>query len=118
MHAPEPRNLTLREVFSTWWPLAASWVMMALELPAVSAVIARLADPNVHLAAYGGIVFPLALVVEAPIIMLLSASTALSKDMDSYRKLRRFMFWSAFGLTVVHLLRMEEMFLGILVGSD
>ena len=46
--------LPVRSVFSTWWPLAASWLMMGLELPAVSAVIARLAYPEIHLAAYGG----------------------------------------------------------------
>src|SRR5262245_48494125 len=44
-----PGTLSMRNVFSTWWPLAASWLMMGLELPAVSAVIARLADPEIHL---------------------------------------------------------------------
>jgi len=97
------RELSMRTVFSTWWPLAASWLMMGLELPAVSAVIARLADPEIHLAAYGGIVFPLALLVESPIIMLLAASTALSRDWDAYRRLRAFMFRAALTLTVLHL---------------
>ncbi|HET9232599.1 MAG TPA: hypothetical protein VFP10_00480 [Candidatus Eisenbacteria bacterium] len=99
----EPLPVSVRAVFDTWWPLAASWLMMGLELPAVSAVVARLEDPELHLAAYGGIVFPLALLVESPIIMLLAASTALSRDRDAYRKLRRFMFWSAGALTVLHL---------------
>ena len=31
-----------RKIFQTWWPLAASWLLMGTELPAVSAVIARL----------------------------------------------------------------------------
>ena len=43
---------------------------MSIELPLVSAVMARLSDPTIHLAAYGGVVFPIALVIEAPIIML------------------------------------------------
>ena len=30
---------------STWWPLAASWMLMAAELPALSAVMARLPNP-------------------------------------------------------------------------
>jgi hypothetical protein len=47
-------------------------------------------------------VFPLALLVEAPIIMLLAASTALSRDWDSYLRLRRFMRWSAVILTILH----------------
>jgi len=94
--------LTLSRVGATWWPLAASWLMMGFELPAVSATIARLPDPELGLAAYGGVVFPLSLLVEAPIIMLLAASTALSREIDSYRKLRRFMLASVAGLTLLH----------------
>ncbi len=93
-----------RQVFSTWWPLAASWLLMGLELPAVSAVMARLPEPRIHLAAYGGVVFPLALLIESPIIMLLSASTALARDWDSYRLVRRFMFLVAGSLTLLHAL--------------
>jgi hypothetical protein len=95
--------VTRRTVLSAWWPLAASWLMMGLELPAVSAVIARLASPEIHLAAYGGVVFPLALLVESPIIMLLAASTALSRDRESYLRLRQFMYRSAGALTLLHL---------------
>lgn len=102
--AAAPSPLTVREVFRTWWPLAASWLMMATELPALSAVVARQAQPNIHLAAYGGVVFPIALVVEAPIIMLLAASTALSRDWISYCRLRRFMLTAGLGLTAIHLL--------------
>ncbi|HLV44029.1 MAG TPA: hypothetical protein VKY39_03670 [Aggregatilineales bacterium] len=101
---PREDSLTLRRVIATWWPLAASWLLMSLELPAVSAVVARLADPEINLAAYGGVVFPLSLIVEAPIIMLLAASTALSRDMASYTKLHRFMMRSGFVLTLLHLL--------------
>jgi hypothetical protein len=75
---------------------------MGIELPLVSAVMARLADPDVHLAAYGGVVFPVALIVEAPIIMLLAASTALGKDHRSYRFLHRFMMVAGGLLTAVH----------------
>lgn len=96
--------LSYGEIVRTWWPLAASWLLMALEGPAVTAIIARLADPEVHLAAYGGLVLPLAFLVEAPIIMLLSASTALSKDWASYQKIRRFMHVLGGGLTVLHFL--------------
>lgn len=97
-------ELTHKRIFNTWWPLAASWLLMAAELPALSAIIARLENPEVNLAAYGGIVFPLSLIIESPIIMLLAASTALSKDWDSYQKLRRFMRTAGGILTVVHIL--------------
>ena len=94
----------LERVVSNWSPLAASWLLMSIELPAISAVIARLSDPAIHLAAYGAVVFPIALLIEAPIINLLAASTALSKDWSSYLKLRRFMMLSGAALTVLHLL--------------
>ncbi|MCJ7625173.1 MAG: hypothetical protein MUO76_16875, partial [Anaerolineaceae bacterium] len=63
--------------------------MMGLGLPMVSAFIARLPDVEINLAAYGAIVQPISLFFAAPLIMLLSASTALSKDWESYLKLRR-----------------------------
>lgn len=97
-------GLTLKQIFKTWWPLAVSWFLMALELPALSAIVARLPDPKINLAAYGGIVFPLALIIEAPIIMLLAASTALSKDWKSYKKIRRFMHTTSAALTGLHIL--------------
>ncbi len=77
---------------------------MGAELPALSAVVARLPNPVINLAAYGGVVFPLALIIESPIIMLLAASTALCKDWASYRKLYRFMMIAGGALTAVHVL--------------
>jgi len=96
--------LSMRRIVQTWWPLAASWLFMATEGPMMSAVVARLAEPEINLAAWGGIVFPVALVIEAPIIMLLSASTALSRDWGSYLKLRRFMMHAGVVLTILHML--------------
>lgn len=89
-------------VRTTWTPLAASWLLMALELPAVSAVMARLAQPEISLAAYGGVVFPLAMLIEAPIIMMLAASTSLSRDRASHRKLARFVHAAGAALTALH----------------
>ena len=97
-------QLTSRRIFNTWWPLAASWLLMGIELPLISAVIARLENPEISLAAYGGIIFPLALIIESPIIMLLAASTALSKDWASFIKIRRFMMITSAILTFVHLI--------------
>jgi len=81
--------LTYRRILAFWIPLAAQWIMMALEGPFLSAVIARLAEPKYNLAAYG-VALALAMIAEAPIIMIISASTALVRDRDSYLKLRRF----------------------------
>jgi hypothetical protein len=94
----------MTRIFRVWWPLAASWVLMGAELPALSAIVARLPNPEINLAAYGGVVFPLSLIIESPIIMLLAASTALSRDLDSYHKLRRFMMTAGAGLTALHIL--------------
>ena len=99
-----PRPLTTRDVLATWAPLAGSWLLMGLELPVVSAVMARLPHATVSLAAYGGVVFPMSLLVEAPILMLLTASTALARDMASYRVVRRFMFVAGGSLTALHAL--------------
>lgn len=62
---------------------------MSLEGPFLAAVIARLPDPTFNLAAYG-VAFAFAILVESPVIMLMSASTALVEDSASYRKLRTF----------------------------
>lgn len=96
--------LPLSNVFRTWWPLAASWILMAFELPALSAVVARLPSPETNLAAWGGVVFPVSMLIEAPIIMLLAVSTALSKDWGSYQQLRRFMMVMGASLTLLHFL--------------
>ncbi|WP_419938176.1 hypothetical protein [Candidatus Palauibacter sp.] len=63
--------------------------MMAVEGPYLAAVVARLPEPTLGLAAYG-VAIALAVLVEAPVIMLLSASTALVEDAVSYRRLRTF----------------------------
>lgn len=77
---------------------------MGMEAPLMSAVIARLAEPEVNMAAYSGVVFPLALIIESPIIMLLAASTALSKDWASYQLLRKYMMRAGALLTGLHIL--------------
>jgi hypothetical protein len=104
MNAARQEAPDQRDIARLWWPLAASWMLMAAELPVVSAVVARLPNPVVNLAAYGGIIFPLALIIESPIIMLLAASTALSRDWPSYALMRRFMMRTSAVLTGLHAL--------------
>lgn len=72
-----------------WGPLALTWLMMAAEQPFLVSVIARLDDAKFNLAAFG-IAFAFALIIEAPVIMLMSASTALVTDRHSFRKMKRF----------------------------
>jgi len=63
--------------------------MMATEGPFLAAIIARLPDPTFNLAAYG-VAFALAILIEAPVIMLMSAATSIVRDRVSYLKLRNF----------------------------
>lgn len=84
-----PAPPTYRGIAAFWLPMAATWLMMSLEGSFLAAVIARLGDPTPNLAAFG-VAFSLALILEAPVIMMLSASTALVEDADSLSRLRRF----------------------------
>jgi hypothetical protein len=96
----EQEQLTLKKVFVFWVPLAATWLMMAVEGPFLAAVIARLADPKPNLAAYG-VAFSIAVLVESPIIMMMTASTALVKDRLSLLKLRNFTYALNGGITLI-----------------
>lgn len=94
--------LTMSTVAASWWPLAGSWLLMGVEIPAISAVVAQLPDAKLNLASFGGVIFPIALLIESPIIMMLAASTAMCRDEPAYLKLRAFMTRLAFILTLVH----------------
>lgn len=83
------QKLSYKHILIFWLPLLATWLMMSVEGPYLAAIIARMAEPKFNLAAYG-VAFSLALIFEAPIIMMMSASTALVKDKDSFFKLRNF----------------------------
>src|SRR5210317_1887270 len=91
--------LTLKKIFIFWLPLAATWLMMSVEGPFLAAVIARLTEPKFNLAAFG-VAFSFALIIEAPVIMIMSASTALVKDAKSFIKLRNFTYLLNIILTV------------------
>ncbi|MEN8686985.1 MAG: hypothetical protein AB1Z51_07530 [Desulfuromonadales bacterium] len=83
------RQTTLKTMFRLWWPLALTWLMMAIEGPFLAAVIARMGESAVNLAAYG-IAYAFGLITEAPVIMLLSASTRLARARADYLRLRVF----------------------------
>ncbi len=88
--AASNRVLSQRAIFAFWFPLAASWLLMSCEGPILQALIARLPDLQVQLAAFG-IVVSLEIAIESPVIMLLATSTALATNAHNYRVLRRFM---------------------------
>jgi Na+-driven multidrug efflux pump len=92
--------LTQRRILRFFWPLAASWVLMSLEFPAIALFVGRLPEAKVSFAAIG-IVMTLAFWVEAPIISLLSTATALAVNRSHYLALRRFVLWLLVLVTVV-----------------
>ena len=92
--------LTHPRIAAFWLPLAGTWLMMAAEGPYLAAIIARLDQPTENLAAFG-VAFALAIIIEAPVIMLMAASTALVIDAASYAALRRFTYTLAAALTLV-----------------
>lgn len=77
--------------------------MMASEGPFLAAVIARLPDPTFNLAAHG-VAFALAILIEAPVIMLMSAATSVVKDRESFLKLRNFSRALCVGTTLLLLI--------------
>jgi Na+-driven multidrug efflux pump len=74
--------------------------MMATEGPFLAAIIARLPDPTYNLAAHG-VAFALAILIEAPVIMLMSAATSVVKDRMSFIKLRNFSRGLCLGTTLL-----------------
>jgi len=95
-------KLTYRRIFLFWGPLALTWLMMAFEQPLLIAFIARLGDAKVNLAAFG-IAGSFAMIFEAPVIMLMSTSTALVTGQHSYRKLKHFADLLNSGVTLVQM---------------
>ena len=96
-------SLTYRRIFLFWMPLALTWLMMAIEQPFLIAFIARLEDAKFNLAAFG-IAGSFAMLIESPIIMLMSASTALVTGRNSYKKLKKFTDILNAGITGIQLI--------------
>jgi hypothetical protein len=99
--AKEP--LSQQRILLTWLPLAASWLLMALEMPYVNAALARLPN-SVHMIAAFGLAASLSITIESPVISLLSTSTALARSRQNYLMLRRFTQHLMIATTILHIL--------------
>ncbi|MEX2444866.1 MAG: hypothetical protein WD492_14795 [Alkalispirochaeta sp.] len=113
---PEHPTTTLKILFGFWLPLAVMWIIMGIEQPSLNGIIARLPNAAVHLAAFE-VAFGLALVIESPIIQMLSAGTALVLGRRSYRSMARFMHVWAVLLTSIHLITSREIVFSWITGS-
>ena len=100
---PKNDTLPLPVIFPFWLPLALVWLMMGIEQPAIAAVIARLPDIKENLAAFG-LTFALSLIIEGPIIQLLSAANVLAKNRQSYKRLLAFTHIAGWSLSLIHFL--------------
>lgn len=90
-------------IVQVWFPLALTWAMMAAEGLILEGVLTRLPDAATNVAAFG-VGISIAFIVESPIIMLLSASTAFVKGAASYRMVRRVAFFLSLATMGVMLL--------------
>ncbi len=102
----EPRethsaDLTQRQIFSFFVPLALSWLFMAVENPVSQRVLSMSPDSIVNRAGLG-LLFSLAISIESPVIDLLTTSTTLGKGRHSYVLLSRFAWMMMILVTVVH----------------
>lgn len=89
------------QIFRFYFPLALSWIFMALEAPITTTVASRTAAPEIQTAALlmlGG----LSLWIESPVIDLLATSTTLAKDARSYAIISRFVWWVMGWCTLLH----------------
>ena len=92
-----------RDIYRFWSPLFASWLLMAVEGPLISAVINRLGDEVIMLAAQG-LVMSLSVIIESPVINLLATTTTLAQDRPSYLLIRKFTLHLMILLTAITLL--------------
>lgn len=96
------QKLTYRAISLLYIPLALSWMLMLMEGPVVNAFLARGPDAELALAAYG-VAISIILVVEAPILMMLELTIALSKSLPAFRVIRRFYVVIGLGITALGL---------------
>jgi len=97
------QRLTYKGITLLYLPLAASWALMLLEAPLVNAFLARGPDPELSLAAFG-VAFSVILVVEAPVLMILELSIALSRNITAFCTIRRFYVLVGLAITALGLL--------------
>ncbi len=100
----EGSEIQLKDLFKTWWPIAISWVLLALEPMFFSSVISRYPNAKVNLAAYGNVAWMIPIVIQSPIMLIQAASATLCKDKETFYKLRKFANWMSVGLTALHVL--------------
>ncbi|MBN1138527.1 MAG: hypothetical protein JXM73_18200 [Anaerolineae bacterium] len=105
---------TVRRMLALWLPLAVSQLMMVLEPTIINIGLGRTLDPEMALAAYG-VAFSLALLVEAPVLMVLDASVARSADRAAFRLIERFALGLGLAVLAIGLIVSATPLYGVIV---
>jgi hypothetical protein len=101
--AVEANVPSYREILRFYWPLAVSWLLMAVELPIGATIVSRSADAEVQTAALL-MAMGISLWIESPVIDLLATATTLTKTARDFALISRFT-WYLMGLSgAVHAL--------------
>jgi len=93
------RIATNKSIWQVYWPLALSWIFMAFEGQIALWMIGQM--PNSKLNAAGlGLIMPIAIFIESPVIDLLSTGTTLGTTKQRFASLTKFslilMAWVTF----------------------
>lgn len=97
----EPAPPSYREILRFYYPLALSWLFMAMEAPITTAITSRSSEPRVQTAGLL-LMMGMALFIESPVIDLLATSTTLNKSRRDFLVIRRFALWLMALCTVAH----------------
>lgn len=114
--APLGAPLSVSETVRQWWPLAAGWLLMTAELTVFAAIVARMPDPALQLAAWG-VVFAISTLVQSPSTALLPTSTAMARDRRTFARLSRYALTVIAALTGLHALVALTPLYGVVVSG-
>ena len=73
-------------ILRLWAPLESAWLLMAVEAPFLAAILARFVDATINLGAFG-VATGFAYLFESPVVLVMSAVTALVENRDPLCKL-------------------------------
>ncbi|MCK5735536.1 MAG: hypothetical protein KAH21_03615 [Spirochaetaceae bacterium] len=88
-------------IFAAWLPLAMMWIIMAVEQPVIAAVVARMSEAKLQLAAFG-FTFSVALFFSGPVVQMLAAGTAVADNQQNYKRLLWLMHAIGWSATAIH----------------
>lgn len=91
----------MRQVWTLYFPLAASWFFMSVETPVSNFILSLHRDPTLATAAFLPMM-AMCMLVESPVIDLLTTSTTLGALKGAYPVLRRYARLCCMAVTLVH----------------